>query len=75
MGIEINMAITTVFVKSPVSIETIPNALDPRVFRIPIPLILRSAVKVARPDKPSQEVTMASPAKYFERAATLFSAP
>ena len=51
----------------------IPSMLDPRILRIPISLERRSAVNMANPNKPRQEMMMAMPAKYLESDATTFS--
>ena len=45
----------------------------PITFLIPISFLLFCAVKAAKPNKPRQEMMMASPAKYFDNTETLVS--
>ena len=68
------IATMTTFVKSEDNRYTMPNELEPSTFLIPISFKRRSAVNAARPNKPRQEITIASPAKYFDNVATRFSA-
>ncbi len=45
----------------------------PITFLIPISFLLFCAVKAASPNKPRQEMMIASPAKYFDNTETLVS--
>ena len=68
------MAINTSFkkslAKSPITLET--DA--PSTLRTPISLVRRSVLYVAKPNKPRQEIKMASPAKVPTMVPTCASA-
>ena len=67
------MATTTILVKSNVSKRMMENGFAPNTFRMEISLILRCAVKAAKPKSPNQEMRIANPAKYFDKVETRFS--
>ena len=50
------------------------SSLEPSTFRMPISLLLRSAVKADKPNNPKEEMSIASPAKPLDNKATRFSA-
>ena len=71
-GDAIRMAMPTSFKKSFDSSATIPATLAPNTLRTPISLVRCSALNVARPNKPRQEMRMAIMVKYPTMAANDF---
>ena len=73
IGKAITIATRTIFVKSKESKYTMDKLLDPNTFLIPISFNRRSAVKDANANNPRHDITIAIPAKYCDKVATLCS--
>ena len=65
IGVAITMAIATSFKKSFDNNCTMPLTLAPSTLRIPISLLLCSALNAARPNKPRHEINIAINVKYY----------
>ena len=73
IGAAIRNAINTRRRKSFEIKKVIPVTDAPSTLRTPISLILVSAIYVARPNKPRQEINIVSPEKNAASTAVLFS--
>ncbi len=74
IGEAMTMAISTSFRKSLESSVTMLATLAPNTLRTPISLVRCSAVKVARPKRPRQEIRMAIPEKMLNSRPAFRSA-
>jgi len=73
MGRPITAEINTNFKNSWDNIAVTCAVLCPKILRIPISFLFRSAVNAANPNKPKQEIRMARPPKYLDKTEIRFS--